>query len=88
MLFVLGVGADEAAGESGDGAGSRTCTLYAGVSKRSGCWMTGADDVERSIGTSENLRRRMGIDSKLRKKDSLFTEQVAKPDDGVCTIFH
>jgi hypothetical protein len=22
------------------------------------------------------------------KRDALFTEQVAKPDDGVCTIFH
>jgi hypothetical protein len=55
VLFVLGVGAEEAAGESGDGAGCRTCTLYAGVSETSGCWMTGAEDVERSFGSSENL---------------------------------
>jgi hypothetical protein len=60
VLFVLGVCAEEAVGESGDGAGSSTCTLYAGVSGMSGCWMTGAEDVERSFGSSENLCPRMG----------------------------
>jgi hypothetical protein len=55
VLFVLGVWADEAAGESGDGAGCRTCTLYAGVSGMPGCWMTGTDDDDgRSFGSSEN----------------------------------
>lgn len=58
VLFDLGVCAEEAAGESGDGAGCSTCTLYAGVSGKSGCWMTGAEDVERSFGSSENLRGR------------------------------
>jgi hypothetical protein len=75
--------------ESGDGAGNSTCTLYAGVSGMSGCWMTGADDVGRSFGSSENLRPRMGSWKQIKKnRDALFTEQVTKPDDGVCTIFH
>jgi hypothetical protein len=54
-VFVLVVNA-EAAGESGVGAGTKTWTLYAGVSGNSGCWMTGAEDVGRSFGSSENLR--------------------------------
>jgi len=53
-VFVLVVHA-EAGGESGDGAGCKTFTLYAGVSGSSGCWMTGADVVGRSFGRSENL---------------------------------
>ncbi len=56
-VLVLVVRAD-AAGESGDGAGCKTCTLYAGVSGRSGCWMIGAEDVGRSFGSSEYLARR------------------------------
>ena len=55
VLLVRGVCNEEAAGESGEGAGNKTCTLYAGVSGISGCWMTGAEDVERSFGSSENL---------------------------------
>jgi hypothetical protein len=54
--------------------------------------MTGAEDVERSFGSSENLRARpqdVGSGSKKKiKRDALFTKQVAKPDDGICTIFH
>ena len=58
----------------------------------SGCWMTGAEDVERSFGSSENLRAHKDVGSGSKnfqeKRDALFTEQVAKPDDGICTIFH
>ena len=57
-MLVLVVSA-EATGESGEGAGIKTCTLYAGVSGRSGCWMTGAEDVGRSFGSSENLAWRV-----------------------------
>lgn len=42
-------------GGSGVGAGWRTVTLYAGVSGRSGCWMTGAERLSADCGTSENL---------------------------------
>jgi hypothetical protein len=67
VLFALGVCTEEAVGESGDGAGSSTCTLYAGVSEISGCWITGAEDVERSFGSSENLRPRMGSEDSWKQ---------------------
>jgi hypothetical protein len=91
VLFVLGVCTEEAAGESGDGAGSNTFTLYAGISGMSGCWMTGAEDVDRSFGSSENLQPPGFHESRGSRhvtRSALFTKQVAKPDDGVCTIFH
>lgn len=40
---------------SGDGAGCSTCTLYAGSSGISGCWITGADVLTSGGVISENL---------------------------------
>ena len=90
MLFVLGVCTEEAGRESGDGAGCKTFTLYAGASGMSGCWITGAEDVGRSFGSSENLLPpRVILDSSRcqERGNSLFTKQVTKPYDGICTVF-
>jgi len=52
-VFILVV-STKVAGKSGNGAGYKTFTLYAGVAGSSGCWMTGTDNVG-SLGRLENL---------------------------------